>query len=246
MKNIHDVVVNHRSIRKYKNQDIPEKDLKMILDAVTHAPTSINGQQCSVVVVKDQSKKDKIAEITGGQQWISQTPVFLVFVADYSRTAKAMKKKGLEFKNMESVEATMVGAVDCGIAFGSAMDVAESLGYGIVPIGAIRRDPEAMVKLLNLPEYTFPVLGMCIGVPDEMPGLKPRFGEKIVIHNEEYRPITDEELDQYDETILKYMDERTGGTDVRDWSDGVTAVYSKVYFPKVKPVLEKQGFKNEK
>lgn len=246
MNSLYNMMVNHQSIRKYKNEPVKEEDLRTILDAAIHCPTSINGQQFSIIVIKDQKKKDLIAEWTGGQSWIANAPVFLLFVSDFFRVGKAMSESGTSFDNIESVEATMVGSVDCGIAFGNAMNMAENLGYGIVPIGAVRRQPDQIIDLLKLPQYVYPVLGMCIGVPDENPGLKPRFPYEAMIHEEIYHQDVDDLLKQYDQTVRDYMNQRTGGKDIRSWSDGVTKVYQNVYFPLVNPTLKKQGYTNEK
>lgn len=242
----YEVMKKHRSIRKYKDQDVKSSDLERILEAAQLAPSSINGQQWSVIVIKNQEKKKKFAELTGGQKWIEEAPVFLVFVADYYRTAIALKKEGKEFKNIESIEATMVSSVDIGLAFSNAMNVAEEMGYGIVPIGAIRRDPKTVIELLELPELVYPVLGMCIGVPDEDPMTKPRFPKEAMIHNEKYNRDLNGLVDEYDEIIKEYMSERTNGKDVRGWSEGVSGTYCEVYFPEVHGTLKKQGFKNEK
>ena len=246
MNKLHQVINAHRSIRKYKNEPVKDKDMQMLLDAVMHTPTSINGQQFSVIVIKNQDTKDQIADLCGGQPWISQAPVFLMFVADYSKVATTLENRGVKFENIDSIEASLVGAVDCGIAFGSVMNMAESLGYGIVPIGAVRRKPDQVIDLLKLPKYVYPILGMCIGVPDEDPQLKPRFTPEMTIHQEVYSPVTQQQIDQYDKIVREYMDLRTGGTDVRSWSDLVTTVYSKVYFPEVLPSMSKQGFTNKK
>ena len=246
MRNIYDIVMNHRSIRKYKEEDIPDKYLKMILDGAIHSPSSVNGQQCSVVVIRDSKKKAKLAEYCGDQEWIKQAPVFLVLVADFSRVAKGIAKKNGTFDNMDSIEASLVGAVDCGIAFGTMMNLAESLGYGIVPIGAVRDEPQKVIDLLKLPKYVYPILGMCIGVPDEDPGLKPRFHFTTLIHEEEYREITDQELDDYDDLMKGYMADKIVGEEVKDWSDMMKRVYSGIYYPRVKETMKKQGFKNEK
>lgn len=246
MKDIYEVMMNHRSIRKYKEESVPQEDLKKILNAAIHGPSSVNGQQFSILVVKDPAKKEKIAEWTGGQPWIAQAPVFLVFLADFRRIAQTMEKNGLAIENMDSIEATMVGSVDCGIAFGNAMTMAESMGYGIVPIGAIRREPYEMIDMLQLPKYVYPVVGMCIGVPDEMPALKPRFPYEVMIHQETYHDDMDQAIQDYDQVVKDYMEERTQGTDVRTWSHGVSGVYKQVYFPKVKGSLEKQGYTNQK
>ena len=246
MKNIYETILNHKSIRKYKEEDISKEDLHKLLNSVLHAPTSINGQQCSVIVIRDKNKKEQLAELTGGQEWVAKAPVFLIFVMDFARAAKAMERQNVEIKITESVEATLVGAVDCGIAFGSMMNLAEAMGYGIVPIGAIRKEPEKVIEMLNLPKYVYPVVGMCVGIPDEEAEVKPRFEFDTIIHEEEYKPISDEEIDRYDEIIKEYMTEKTNGQDTRNWTEVMNTFYSYIYFKEVKSTLEKQGFENKK
>ena len=243
---VYDVMKKHSSIRKYKDEDVKAEDLDKILEAAQLAPSSINGQQWSVIVIKDKEKQKELSELTGRQSWVADAPVFLVFVADYYRTAIALEKEGKEFKNIDSIEATMVSSVDIGLAFGNAMNVAESLGYGIVPIGAMRREPSRVIELLELPKYVYPVLGMCIGVPDESPMKKPRFPKDAVVHYEKYNRDMKDLVYEYDNIIEKYMDERTNGEDVRNWSSGISSMYSKIYFPKVYQSLKDQGFKNDK
>lgn len=246
MQRVYDVISKHRSIRKYKNEPVKEEDLQRILNAVRHAPNSVNGQQISVVVVKDQATKDKIADLTGGQPWIAQAPVFLVFVADYTRVALALQREGLPFGNMESIEATMVCCVDSGIGFANAMNVAEEAGYGIVPIGAVRREPQEIINLLKLPKYVYPIVGMCVGIPDENPAMKPRIPLEMLVHQEHYHPVDPDALARYDQEVAAYMEKRTGGKDVRDWSTTASQVYKQVYFPKVYRTLKDQGFENSK
>lgn len=242
MKNIYETITNHKSIRKYKEMDIPKEDLHKMLNGVLHAPTSMNGQQCSVIVVKDKAKKEKLAELTGGQEWVAKAPVFLVFVADFARVAKAMKKDGVDIEITNSIESTLVGAVDCGIAFSNVMNLAESMGYGIVPIGAIRNYPQEVIDMLKLPKYVYPVVGMCIGVPDEEIDVKPRFSFDTIIHEEEYKEIEDEEIEKYDELIKEYTTKRTNGMDTRNWSKVIKRFYSCVYFPRVAKTMKDQGF----
>ncbi|MDO4664689.1 MAG: NADPH-dependent oxidoreductase [Actinomycetaceae bacterium] len=238
-----EVITSHRSIRKYADDQVKPQHLQQILEAAKAAPTSVNGQQFSVIVVTDPEVKAKLAQVAGNQGYIASCPVFLLFCADFSRVAKALDNQGLPFGAMASTEATLVGAVDCGIAFANSMTVAESLGYGIVPIGAVRRDPAEVIDLFELPRYVYPILGMCIGVPAEDPGQKPRFDRGVLVHEEKYRPITDRELAEYDRTIAGYMDRRTGGESRRTWSEGPAAIYQSSYFPKVDPTLAEQGFK---
>lgn len=245
MNEVIKTILNHRSIRNYTGEAVKDEHLELILKSAMHAPSSINGQQWKVIIVKDQAKKDKIAELTGGQAWISKSSVFMVFVMDYQRVAKEFEKRGLAFENLKSIEAIMVGSVDVGLAFGNAMNAAESLGYGIVPIGAVRRKPREIIELLELPQYVYPVLGMCIGVPEGEQALKPRLPYEAYVSVDKYEKAAEEVIAKYDEEIKNYMLERTEGKEDTSWLDRVTAVYSKVYFPEVYGSLKEQGFKNE-
>ena len=82
MSHVYNVISKHRSIRKFKDQPVKDEDLQKILKAIQFAPTSVNGQQISVIVIKEKAAKARLAEWTGGQPWIAETPVFLLFVAD--------------------------------------------------------------------------------------------------------------------------------------------------------------------
>ena len=158
MNNTINIIQNHRSIRKYLDKDIPDEMLDGIIKSCQAMPNSINGQQTTVIVVKDKAKKEKLAELVGNQQYVADAPVFLVFVIDFYRTYIAAKKNNVKQIIQEYVEGTEVGCVDAGIALGAATIAAESLGLGVVPIGGIRKNPEDVIELLELPKYTFPVV----------------------------------------------------------------------------------------
>ncbi|MEG7759877.1 nitroreductase family protein, partial [Listeria monocytogenes] len=68
----------------------------------------------------------------------------------------------------------MVAATDIGLCMQNALTAAESLGYGTICIGGLRRNIAATAEFLNLPEFVMPVVGLCIGVPDVEAPVKPR------------------------------------------------------------------------
>lgn len=247
MNKVIDSILNHRSIRNYTSEGIDPIMLKNIVASAQAAPSSINGQQMSIIVIKDQKKKEEIAALTGGQEWIAQAPVFLVFVADFYRAKLAADKTNEELVIPSNIEGTLVGSIDVGLAMGNAIAAAESLGLGTVCIGGIRNNPERMIELLDLPEYVYPMVGLCIGHPvdDQIPAKKPRFPEEAVVHQEVYNRDLHAILDDYDETIKTYMQERTGGQHVHDWSGFISSIYNKVYYPTVSPTMKKQKFDNE-
>ncbi|MCT8975619.1 NADPH-dependent oxidoreductase [Clostridium sp. CX1] len=239
------IIQNHRSIRKYLDKDIPQEVLVDILKAAQSMPTSINGQQVSIIVVKDKSRKDVISELSGGQPWISAAPVFLVFVADFYKTYLACEKNKTTQVIHESIEGTLVGTFDAGIAMGGTIVAAESLGLGIVPIGGIRNNPEKIIELLELPKYTYPIAGLVLGYPEDLSKEKPRLPFESFIHNESYdKENLKGHIDNYDDTMSKYYAER--GDKQSNWSSQIAHAYKVVYFPKVYPTIKEQGFKNDK
>lgn len=236
----------HRSVRSYLDKPIPEAVLTAVLEAAWHGPTSINGQQVTLVVVKDPERRKAIAAIAGGQPWIAEAPVFVALVADFHKTKLGVEAAGGQQVIHESLEGFAVGAVDCGIALGNLMTAARAAGLGIVPIGGIRRDPAAMVELLGLPPLTFPLVGVAIGYAADEGAVKPRLSFDSFVHKETYRPETiDQGVAVYDAQMKDHW-QSIGRADAGGWSETVRTYYERVYFPEVLPVAKKQGFGFEK
>ena len=58
-----EVLMNRRSIRKFKPDQISDADLKTILDAGTYAPTAKGDQRPWIVAVQDKETRDALAEL---------------------------------------------------------------------------------------------------------------------------------------------------------------------------------------
>lgn len=241
-----EIIKDHRSTRDYKADKIEESVINEIIVAAQAMPNSINGQQTSIIVVRDVKTKAAIAEYAGGQAWIEHAPVFLLFVTDFYKTNLAAKKNGLTQQIQTSVESTVVGAVDVGLNMGAAIIAAESLGLGIVPIGGIRNNPQGIIDLLNLPEMTFPVAGLAMGYPNSETRKKPRLPLNTFRHDEKYQTEQlEKEIDNYDLLMEDYLKDINRSEEI-NWSTHTSSVYQQVYFPKVLPVMNKQGFTNDK
>lgn len=245
MNKVIQTLTNHRSIRSYTNEPVTEEQLNQIVTAAQAAPSSINGQQVTIISVQDPEKKAKIAELAGGQPWIAQAPVFLLFCADFYRAKIAAELNNEKLVITDSVESMLVGATDVGLAMGNAIAAAEAMGLGIVPIGGARKSPQELIELLNIPEYVFPVCGLVVGHPADPSALKPRFPQEAVYHKEAYNTNLTNLVKEYDAQVSAYMKERTGGKEERTWSQTVSGIYNRVYYPEVRAMLEKQGFKFE-
>lgn len=80
----------HTSIRRFKEQEIPQADLEEILTAGQMASSWKNFQSYSVILVRSQEKKDALYELVP-QEAIRQSAAFLLFVGDLNRAEKGAK-----------------------------------------------------------------------------------------------------------------------------------------------------------
>ncbi len=240
------LIQSHRSSRSYTGQAVSDEILDEIIHAAWRGPTSMNAQEISLVVVRDAAKRSRISEIAGGQPWIAQAPVFIALVIDFNKTRLGVEKAGQQQVIQESMEGFGVAAVDAGITLSNLMTAARSLGLGIVPIGGIRRNPQAMIDLLGLPPLTFPLVGLCIGHIAADAPQKPRMDIRTFRHDEHYDASSyAAAIDAYDEAIMEYW-QQLDRSDGISWSQNLGNSLKQVYFPEVKPVAAKQGLLNDK
>ncbi|MGC6175461.1 NADPH-dependent oxidoreductase [Lacrimispora sp. 38-1] len=240
------IIKDHRSIRSFLDKDLEDSVIDEILRAAQAMPNSINAQQSSVIVIRDKEKKAKIAQLAGGQKWVEDAPVFLLFILDFYKTSLAAEKNGLTQVIHESVEGTMAGTFDAGLSMGAAIIAAESMGLGIVPIGGIRKNPGELIKLLNLPSYTYPAVGLAVGYPKDRSHKKPRLPFSTFRHDEAYhKEGMKEAIDRYDMEMEEYLKE-VGREQEGNWSKYTSGIYQNVYFPDVYPTMKDQKFLNNK
>ena len=191
------ILSSHRSIRKYKNQSIPDDLLDEILTSARQAPTSANLQAYSIIVVKDKAKKKTLAHLCGEQPWVETCPVFLAICPDLHRLQKVCEIRGYE-PNDRYMEIFIVAVVDAALVAQNIVVGAEASGLGICMIGGIRNNPDRVSELLKLPQKVFPLMGMCMGYPDHDPMIKPRLPGNVVIHRENY------DDDNFDKLLTEY------------------------------------------
>lgn len=139
-----EIMLNQRSIRKYKDKEVSEETVDTIISCAQMAPTSSHLQQYTRIEVKDHRKRKFLAEVAGGQNWVVEAPLVLLFCADLNRGKKYFDVSEKElFSNTESYT---VAVVDTSLAMENAFVAAESMGLGGVAVGGIRNDVEALPK----------------------------------------------------------------------------------------------------
>ena len=196
----------HKSVRRFKEQALPQEDLTEILTAAQMASSWKNFQSYSVIVVRSQEKKDTLYELVP-QEAIRQSAVFLLFVGDLNRAEKGARLHTDTFQP-QGVEGLLISSVDAALAGQNVLLAAESLGYGGVIIGLVRYKSEEVAELFNLPDYTYPVFGMALGLPNEEHEVKPRLPLNQVVFEEEYQEQTVDVIEAYDRVQADYAGAR--------------------------------------
>jgi FMN reductase [NAD(P)H] len=167
--------------------------------------------------------------------------VFIAVVADFYKTGLGVEKAGAEQVIQRSLEAIVAAVSDAGITMATLMTAARAFGLGIVPIGGIRRDPQAMIDLLGLPRNTFPVAGVVLGYVAEEAPQKPRMPIESFRHEEKYHPeALKPAIDAYDQTLQEYW-QRIGRADGLTWSANMAQHYG-AFSRRIKAIAQKQGF----
>ncbi|MCI3945730.1 Nitroreductase [Pseudomonas syringae] len=217
-----DQLLDHRSVRAFTDQPLPEGTIETLIAAAQSASTSSNLQVWSVVAVQDSDRKSRLSALAGNQAYIRQAPLFFVWLADLSRVARVAEQQKVELEAIPYLESLLLGTIDAALAAQNAVVALESLGLGSVYIGAIRNDIEGVAKELGLPPQVYPVCGLCVGYPStERPAqVKPRLPQSAVLHHEIYSAAADvEAVAEYDERLGAFYQRE--GMKASGWSEQV-------------------------
>jgi FMN reductase (NADPH) len=241
------ILNSHQSIRKFTEQPVTQEQLHTIVAAAQCASSSSNVQAYSVIHITDEDKRKQISQWAGNQAHVIESPVFLVWCADLYRLRTAYSiHEDAEQVNLSTAENWIMATVDVALAAQNAAIAAESLGMGIVYIGGIRNQIEAVSQLLQLPKYTSPIFGMCIGYPNQDPGQKPRLPQQAVLHHNAYQADGMlEQITEYDNTIRDYILKRTDGKRNTVWSEDMKNKLKTPARLGVRAYLEGQGLDRE-
>lgn len=215
-----DVMLNHRSVRHFLRDALPDNTLETLVAAAQSAPTSSNLQTWSVIAVESQERRDALANLVGPQKHLGVAPLVLVFLADLSRIERLGQAQAREPVGLHYLDTFLMGVIDAALAAQNAVVAAEAMGLGTVYVGGMRNQPEAVAKVLGTPQNVFPVFGLVVGHPDSArpAQVKPRLPQSAVLHREQYQVPANpqEEIGDYNDALRAFM--RTNGMKEVDWS----------------------------
>lgn len=216
----------HRSVRRFRPVELPDRDLGEAVAAAQMASTSSYIQAYSCLSVTDKDERAQLAQLSGGQRQVEEAGAFLVIMADVRRHALIAERAGRGLAR--NLEAFLLSVIDASLFAQNLALALEAKGYGICYIGGLRSDLRAVDKLLELPQDVFPLFGLCAGVPAELepgdpatPVRRPRLPLEAVLFNGRYP--SDEAMlaaiDRFDDEVAGHYRER--GKDGYNWTGGL-------------------------
>lgn len=189
-----DSIKNRRTIRRYKEQDIPEELLNGLLEESFRASTMGNMQLYSVVVTRSREMKEKLAPAHFNQPMVTSAPVVLTFCADFNRFSKWCLQRKAE-PGYDNPLSFLNAMSDTLLVTQNFCTLAEDNGLGICYLGTTIYNPAPIIELLKLPRLVMPVATITVGYPDECPAQPDRLPLRGIIHEEVYKDYTPEMID---------------------------------------------------
>ena len=160
-----EIIKTRQSIRKYKSDPISAEIIKQIVDAGRLAPTGNNVQPWEFIIVTNQEKRNRLAEITEYGKFIKDAPVCIVLI---SKDVKYYIEDG-----SAAVENIMLAAWHFGV--GSCWVAGDKKPY-----------TQDILNLFEVPDGYKLVATISLGYPLEIPSRAKKRILGEVIHWENF------------------------------------------------------------
>jgi len=173
---IYEKITSRRTIRKYRQKEVPEEILLKCVDAARLSPSGANRQPLKYVIVNDH---ELLKEVFSTLSWAGYLP-------DYQPSEREMPRAYVVILLDKSIRKN--SGHDAGIATMSISLVAYDEGLGSCILGAV--DREKLREVLSIPDGLDIVLVVALGYPAESPvvdkvkdgDIKYRLDENGVLH----------------------------------------------------------------
>ena len=243
-------ILNHRSIRKYKNININDNTLNEILNAGIRASNTGNMQTYSIIVTKNEDIKKQLWEVHFKQNMVLQAPVILTFCADINRFSKWCNLRDAK-PGYDNFLWLYNATIDAILASQNIALAAENKGLGICYLGTTTYMADKIIDILKLPKGVVPVTSITLGYADENPELTDRLPLNSVIHNETYSDYSDSDINKIykekensKETIALIEENKTQNLAQIFTQKRYTKKDNVFFSNQFLKVLKKQGFMN--
>jgi FMN reductase (NADPH) len=182
-----ETMLNRKSIRRYKDQAVPDELIHAIVRAGQQAPLA--AQLYSVLL----SRKGRHA---------FGAPLLFTICIDVHKMALIMAKRNWQVASND-LFLLLFGIQDATLMAENMVIAAESYGLGSCFLGAAPYMADKIAQQYKLPPRVFPLVQLVMGYPAENPPTRPRFPLEFSLFEDAYPELTDEMI----ERAMQQMDE---------------------------------------
>lgn len=157
-----DVIFSRRSVRQYRDREIPDEMIRDLLEAGMAAPSAMARDPWHFIVTKNKATLQKLADVLTHGQMLRHAPAAFVVCGDITRAHGQLESYMLQ---------------DLSAAVENILIAANILGLGTCWLGIHPRAErmDGIGKLFNLPENIIPMCGIAMGWPLDQPPARTRF-----------------------------------------------------------------------
>ena len=143
-----DAIIQRRSIREYKQEDVETEKLYEIIRAGIWAPSGLNNQPWRFVIIKDTSMREHLAEQTHYKHIMLAAPALIAIFLD----------KNAMYDEVKDHQST-------GACIQNMLLATEALDLGAVWLGQILKNKDQVRNILQLDEEFDLMAVLAIGYP---------------------------------------------------------------------------------
>ena len=162
-------LLNRRSIRRYKEDQVPDELLDQVLTAGLYAPTGMNRQNVIMVAVRDKETRDQLSRMNAAVMGSDRDPFY-----------------GAPCVIVVLGDPEIYPVVENGsLVLGNLMNAAYAVGLGSCWIHRAKQtfeteEGKALLRKWGLKESLVGIGNCILGYADESPEAKPRLDGRIV------------------------------------------------------------------
>jgi len=193
------MIFERRSVRKFKDEDVKDKDLTKMLEAAIEAPSAKNLQNWHFVILKNKDmiarleqivleKNEELSQFLDGEQKekfvkfskyatiFKNAPVtVLVYAGNYNPTGLDLVRKSGDLKTAEIIEKAAPGIHGVAAAIQNSMLAASSLGYGTCWMTSPNYAIKEIESFIGLEKEGYHLVAITpLGVPEYIGKRPPR------------------------------------------------------------------------
>lgn len=225
-------IAARRVQRRYLDRPVDAGLLRLLCACALSAPTKSDLQQADILIIRDRTILERIADLLPDMPWLRTAPVFLIFLADGRRLPQLSAMREKPFPN-DHLDAFFNASVDAALALATFVTAANAAGLGCCPISVIRDHAAVVSELTGLPERVVPVAGLTVGWPADAGHVSARLPLSVTVHEDRFdAEAFAREVDGYDRrraaihTMRPRQPERWGEAPFYGWSEDKARQYA--------------------